>query len=98
MESKLTALFALSIFIGLSVAGVVLRFLLGVNFSLENYLLRLIILTFMVILLGRPFVKIALDLIRNSYHEHEDHFHVPGTRLKKPTREPAAQEGESGKA
>lgn len=81
MISKLTAIVALITFVVLTLAGLLLRYVLDRPFSLEAYFQYLILFVFAIILLGKPFIKLALDLVRAGYHDHEDRFRVPGAQL-----------------
>lgn len=96
MESKLTALFAIVLFISLTLIGLILYYFLDVSFSLESYFQYLILLTFAVILLGRPLIKIALNLIRVPYRQNQQHFHVPGEVLPE-SLETASKDPQTGK-
>ncbi len=93
MISKLTALFALISFVGLTAAGLILKYLLAVDFSLETYFAYLLLLVFLILLLGRPFTKLALDLVRAGYQDNEEHFHVPGANLPTPQAPPLKKAG-----
>ncbi|MBF0198264.1 MAG: hypothetical protein HQL32_11160 [Planctomycetes bacterium] len=82
MESKLTAQLVIVLFITLSVIGIVMRYVLGYEFSLSTYFQYIMLLAFMLMLLGKPLIQIALDLIRPAYRQNDEHFPVPGKKLK----------------
>ena len=93
MESKLTALLTILLFISLTVVGLILKFALAVDFSLDTYFQYLILLSFALILLGRPLIKMALDLIQGPYRQNAAHFKLPGEKL--PREAPPAPAPES---
>ncbi len=87
MLSKLTALLALVLFIVLAIVGIFLNLALTWNFDLSLYFQYLLLFIFLVLFLGKPVVKLAMDLIHPAYRENDDHFKVPASKLapdKKP--------------
>ena len=86
MISKLTAQMVIIFFITLSLVGLILK-LIGFAFSAKLFLWYLILITFLLILLGRPLTLIALDLLQSPYRENEDAFPVPGTKLEGPPQQ-----------
>lgn len=87
MESKLTALFIILLFISLTVIGLILKFALAWDFALDHYFQYLILLSFALMVLGRPLIKMAIDLVQEPYRQNEGHFKLPGEKLP---REPVA--------
>jgi hypothetical protein len=81
MESKLNALLVIVTFIALSFIGVLMKFMLKLDFDVKVYFWYLIILCGFLMIFGRPIVLIALDLIRIPYREHEGDFPLPGDEL-----------------
>lgn len=81
MESKLTAQLVIVLFIALTAVGVLLRYVIAIDFSLTVFFQYILLLCFLLIILGRPLIKIALDLIRGPYRRNEDHFPLPGAQL-----------------
>lgn len=82
MESKLTAQFSIIFFIVLTIVAILLRYVLNIDFSLKVYFQYLLLFTFATILVGRPIVKLALNLIRTPYRQNEEHFPIPGSKIE----------------
>ena len=74
---------AIIFFITLSIVAVIMK-LIGFVFSAKLFLWYLILITFGIIILGRPITLIAMDLLQNPYRDNEDSFPVPGTKLEGP--------------
>jgi len=83
MISKLTAQMVIIFFITLSIVGMILK-LIGFAFSAKLFLWYLILITFALIILGRPLTLMALDLLQGPYRENEETFPVSGTKLESP--------------
>lgn len=90
MISKLTAQMAIIFFISLSIVGVILK-LMGFAFSAKLFLWYLILITFAIIILGRPITLLAMDLLQNPYRDNEDSFPVSGTKLEGPPQQDSEQ-------
>ena len=77
---------AIIFFIALSLVGVILK-VMGFDFPMKLFLWYLILVTFAIIILGRPITLIAMDLLQSPYRDNEETFPVPGTKLEGPPQQ-----------
>ena len=87
MESKLNALLVIILFISLSAIGLLFKFFLKFEFDIQIYFWYLLLLSFGLILFGRPIVSLAIELVKSPYRENIESFPVPGEGLHKTTSE-----------
>lgn len=81
MISKLTAQLAIVMFICLTIIGFVIKAAFNMDFDMGQYFQYMLLYLFIFLLLGKPIVKIAFDLIRTPYRQSEKHFKIPGENL-----------------
>lgn len=95
MESKLNALLVIILFISLSIIGLLFKLVLKFDFDVQIYFWYLLLLSFGLILFGRPIVSLALDLVKSPYRENVEDFPVPGEELPKPQSDGSSEETSS---
>jgi hypothetical protein len=82
MVSKITAQFVIVMFIVFTIVGLIMKYILKFNFSLDTYYWYVLLFSALVLVLARPFVKIALDLINQPFKQQEEHFKIPYSDIK----------------
>jgi|SaaInlStandDraft_1057018.scaffolds.fasta_scaffold19658_3 hypothetical protein len=95
MESKLNAILVIILFISLSFIGLLFKFGLEFDFDIEIYFWYLLLLSFGLMIFGRPIVSLAIDLVKSPYRENVESFPVPGEGLKSSSSEAPSKEKSS---
>lgn len=90
MLSKLTAQLAIIAFVIFTFVAILLKYIIGLDFSMAIYFQYLLLLCISIVILGRPFVKLALDLVNIPFRQNIDHFKIPGSEIQKGSDKPKA--------
>jgi hypothetical protein len=85
MVSKITAQFVIITFVALTFVAIVLKYILNYDFSLPVYFQYLMLFCIIVLILAKPFIKIALELINQPFKQQEEHFNIPHSDIKPET-------------
>jgi len=85
MVSKITAQFVIITFVVLTLVAIVLKYVINYDFSLSIYFQYLMLFCIIVLVLAKPFIKIALELINQPYKQQEEHFKIPHADIKPKT-------------
>jgi hypothetical protein len=82
MISKITAQFVIISFITFTIIAIILKYLLNYDFSWDGYFQYLLLFSILILVLAKPFIKLALDLINQAFKQQEEHFSIPHSDIK----------------